>query len=504
MNADLKYYTFLFFIGLAGLASIIIPKTSFAATNLEEQKKARDGLTQEGLVRHQWSSTIFEGLFTLTGIEADQGDPTAQAEPGALQYASELAGSIYANPAASGIYYAQDILQNLGAKTAYAQGVGFEGLKPILKAWKAFRNVTYVLFTIVFVGVGLAIMLRIKISPQAVITIENAIPKIIGTLILVTFSYAIAGFLIDLMYVIMALGISILTSQGINPTFSAIEWPNWLPWVPWEATVGPRKVINWGFFALIPMFFSNKAGIKIIGGAIGGTIGIISGAISGGITAIPGGLGGAVVGVVLVQLIWSVIALILLFKLLFGLIKAYINIIISIIFSPFHIMLGAIPGLQVGGFGNWAKGLFTELMIFPAVAIIAIIGNYILQMPKLGKMWVAPLIGPPQLDLAGEWFPDLSGNLASLFIKTIIGMGFLLILARIPDIIRQAMKKESPYGAAIGEALGPLKMGGKIAGLAGISYGEQRIAAGKGIRDPTKGKFVGSVADMLRNQIGKS
>src|SRR3989344_5893521 len=99
---------------------------------------------------------------------------------------------------------------------AYAQGIGFKGLMPTLKLWEAFRNITYMIFVVLFLIVGLGIMFRIKIDPRTVMTIQNQIPKIIVGLILVTFSYAIAGFLIDLMYVSMYLIISVFTQQDID------------------------------------------------------------------------------------------------------------------------------------------------------------------------------------------------------------------------------------------------------------------------------------------------
>src|SRR5258708_14361646 len=49
------------------------------------------------------------------------------------------------------------------------------------------------------------IMFRVKISPQVVVSVQSALPKIAIALVLVTFSYAIAGFLIDIMYVFVGL-----------------------------------------------------------------------------------------------------------------------------------------------------------------------------------------------------------------------------------------------------------------------------------------------------------
>ena len=62
---------------------------------------------------------------------------------------------------------------------------------------KAFRNFAYVLITLLFIIMGLMIMFRVKIDPRTVVSFQSALPKIIMALILVTFSYAIVGLLID-------------------------------------------------------------------------------------------------------------------------------------------------------------------------------------------------------------------------------------------------------------------------------------------------------------------
>ena len=53
-------------------------------------------------------------------------------------------------------------------------------------------------------------------------TIQNQIPKIIISLILVTFSFAIAGFLIDLMWVSIYVVINLMSQADPNITASAV------------------------------------------------------------------------------------------------------------------------------------------------------------------------------------------------------------------------------------------------------------------------------------------
>ena len=147
------------------------------------------------------------------------GNATSYQPKGAIGGISNLIAAMYANPPASSVEYFADLGKNLGiVKPAYAQGIGFEGLKPILPIWKAFRNIAYLFFTIIFVIMGFAIMFRVKLDPQTVISIQNAIPRVVVALILVTFSYAIAGLLIDLIYVIFFLFVGALrTSDAITP-----------------------------------------------------------------------------------------------------------------------------------------------------------------------------------------------------------------------------------------------------------------------------------------------
>ena len=61
------------------------------------------------------------------------------------------------------------------------------------------------------------IMFRVKINPQTVVSLQTMIPKLVTTLILITFSFAIAGLVIDMIYVFLLAIIGLLsTSQFIS------------------------------------------------------------------------------------------------------------------------------------------------------------------------------------------------------------------------------------------------------------------------------------------------
>jgi len=123
----------------------------------------------------------------------------------------------FVQPPASGVYYAMDSLQKVGfiPKTYAAEGIGFSGLKVYLDIWKIFRDLAYMIFVIVLIFAGFAIMFQWKIGGKTAVTLENALVKIVFAMIIINFSYAIAGFMIDLMYVVMGIIVSFL-GRGIT------------------------------------------------------------------------------------------------------------------------------------------------------------------------------------------------------------------------------------------------------------------------------------------------
>src|SRR5258708_2003486 len=127
-----------------------------------------------------------------------------QQSGGAIGFMTEMIQNTYTPPLHTKDYL-QYMSSNFGiTKSAYAAAAsGFDSLKPLQAVWIAFRNIVYLIFVLVFVLIGLGIMLRYQIEAKTVMTIQNQIPKIIVGLLLITFSYAIAGFLIDTMYISM-------------------------------------------------------------------------------------------------------------------------------------------------------------------------------------------------------------------------------------------------------------------------------------------------------------
>lgn len=342
--------------------------------------------------------------------------------------------AMYTNPPADTVAFVRDMGQNLGflPKQAYAQaqGVGFTGLAPLLGLWKAFRNIAYALLAIVMIIIGFMVMFRRKIDPKTVVTVQNALPRIIITLLLVTFSYAIVGLLIDLMYLIILLAIAIVGNSGVQ----GVD----VPGLQQLYTSGRTfDLMGRVFSALNPL-----TQVTLEGAAAGATGGLLLGSLFPGAGTIIGGIVGALLGSIaagpagaLSPFLFIFLAIALFFgfiRIFFMLIMAYIQIILAVILGPIQILLEAIPGTN--GFMSWLTNLLGNLAAFPITVIMLVIGNLISQ-NITSSMWVPPLI------------PGGSEGI----VRAIIGIGIILSIPSIYNGLKKSLKVQpSPVAAGLG------------------------------------------------------
>lgn len=376
-------------------------------------------------------------------------------------FVSKLIVLPYTNPPASGAYWAYNGLQSAGFidKSYAAEGIGFSAIKPFSNLWKIFRDVAYMLLVIVLIAIGFMIMFRAKLNPQTVITVENSLPKIVIALILITFSFAIAGFMIDLMYIVIALIISIIsgnnafynTSQVQNEYLNASMWKiggsmflakdnkffiggfSFLmdTGAALFSIVGPtfggivRTVLGGlgGYLTwsqLIKKVDFLSTGLNSIGAAtvdIGNLPQIIIGAIVSGLLIMTGAsLGAFFVPQFIIGLLILITIIFLFFRIFLMLFKAYLQTTLLIILSPFLLLFEAIPGKNA--FSYWFKSLLGEIITFPTVIAIFMIG-YVLTntLVSAHNIWTPPFL----VGLDPQAFSFLIG----------IGLVFL-----IPDLVK--------------------------------------------------------------------
>lgn len=318
----------------------------------------------------------------------------------------QMINAMYSYPAARTSVYVADVLDSARiVPRAYAQGLGFSALNPILELWKAFRNIAYMFFIVVIIVIGFTIMFRKNVGGQAAVTAQQAIPSVITSLIFVTFSYAIAGLLIDMMYLFMYMIIGIFgaTAPGLIT----------------------GRIIDYNIFTLMMELFSplkqfsTNWGITdvLFESAFGDNLASDAFSFFGGLT---------------LTVVLTIAVLIGTFRLFFELLKSYASIVASVVTSPLTLMLGALPGSK-NVFADWVWDLIGNLSAFPTVLIVVILYY---QFTKAGATNATGFLPPFLIGAAGQ-----TGIIGSL-------MGLAIILA-LPDIVKD-MKKRMGAGEGFG------------------------------------------------------
>lgn len=390
---------------------------------------------------------------------------------GILPSAIETTAYLFNRPVNTATYVA-DVLHNTGlVKQAYAQGIGFAGLNPILSIWKACRNMAYFAFIIVFVIVGFMIMLRKKISSNAVATVQEVLPKLIVTLILITFSYAIAGFMVDLLYLSIYLIAAIFKSAGLITDANATA-----------NVLFNRNIIGIGisFFTGVtePAKAAADAMSTLLSQVIGGLLGWGAN--------------------IFFYLVFIVSVLIAVFKTFIQLVTAYIGIILSTIFAPITLLPNAFPGSDA--FQKWLRGLFANIAVFPTAAVMVLLALVLSGSSKpvipgtengQTAFGITPSNNAAGFDSNGFLPPLLyssgtySGGTVSA-VKSLIGFGMIMLLPEVVKMVKKALEvKEEGYAeAAVKNAQGGwASTGGVVVGagkqVIGQTVGAFGMAAGK-------------------------
>ncbi|MEK7587774.1 MAG: hypothetical protein AAB457_03080 [Patescibacteria group bacterium] len=347
---------------------------------------------------------------------------------------------MYATPPADFGLWLADTGQTLGLlpKPVYAAtGVGFNGLAPLLGIWKAFRNIAYLLLAIFMLVVGFMVMFRKKIDPKTVVTVQNSLPRVVVTLILITFSYAIVGLMIDLMYLVMVLATALLR-QGF-PNYAENIMVKLLFW-PWAAVGNISNPAGGGFFTLFSGIFTPiinmNPSLWVIPDLLSGQFAeAIKDFLSGLLFNAPG------IGP-LFQLILALVYLFAFIRILFLLLGSYIQILLAVITAPVQILLDVFPGSEM--FSNWIKNLVANLAAFPITGFFILLANILVRSVTEGGLWVAPLLPQPILGVGGV------GGVAT----SLISIGVILAIPTVVSAVKEMMKtKAMPMGFGGGQGL---------------------------------------------------
>ncbi len=369
----------------------------------------------------------------------------------AIYNLSSYITAMYLNPPASTYAFIQDMGQTLGfmPKKTYAQGVGFSGLSALLPIWKVFRNMAYFLLAIVMVVIGFMVMFRKKIDPKTVVTVQNALPRIVIALLLITFSYAIVGLMIDIMYVLIAIIGGIFKSAGlININQTQALNGQLLGSIN---NIKPFEIIFRLFGISDPAVMAEWAAGMTVGGIIATVLAPELGLTLGLIPLIIGASS------LLIGALIAIAMLLLYLRLFIFFVSTYIKIIIALIFAPFQLLVEAIPGSKA--FDGWIRNLAANILVFPAAvvmfALAAVFYNY--------SNTTTPLWAPP--------FAGFLNNTTS--IGTVVALGILFAIPSIGKQLTELFKSKSTLQGGIGE------IGGMLGAPAQIGMQLYSMAASK-------------------------
>lgn len=397
--------------------------------------------------------------------------------------------SLFNTRPASSIAYTKDAIDNFGiVKNAKAQqnnGTGFNSLNQIQDIWILFRNIAYLLLVVVFVIIGILIMLRVNIDPRTVMTIQNQIPKAIVAIVLITFSYAIGGLLVDAMWIGTYFGVNLVTStqapcekDGKQISLTSVVTKSLLD-NPIAFTTdilgdetgcaGKWDGIN-GLVVVVAQSFGDifsRISITIFGAdeAIGDCqvqtkfFGLIPVGLEEG-SSFTNCIKLALFSILkyLIMIVAYLVVLIAilaaLFRVWFSLLKSYIFLILEIMLAPFYILLGLIPGSSLS-FKGWIRGIIAQLAVFPAVTFLLVLASILAKNSDLNTpgqgVFLPPLIGNP----------NIADNLGAL-----LAFGLILMAPDIGNMVREALKAPASKNTAgitagIGLAAGKVMGSGK-------------------------------------------
>ncbi len=409
-----------------------------------------------------------------------------------LHKAANFIAMPYGVPPASGVVWLGDTLEHAGfVPKSYAQGMGFNALGSYQKVWKVMRDAAFLIITLVIVVSGFMIIFRVPIGEKSEIKIEELLPRLVIVLVLISLSYAICGFLIDMMYLVIFMAFAIMSpllnldpaahrqaftslvsgqptnllnmimSDELSPAHtvqlgqslfsllpsagqaivSTIVYQIGLPFL----AVGVGSILPTGSVSKFLKFraFGGSAFVQIADKLSGNELlkGLKQGNQTPGLDIVFSLVLAAlqlielyafpVITPIIIAAFLMLTGVYLFFKIWFMLFYAYTEIIIGVIFAPIFIMLGALPGSKT--MSTWIKGLCINLLIFPATLVLIMVSAFISNANSGGgtslNFWA-----PPFLNSVGD----------QTSLQMLIGG---LIFYNVPYYIEQ-MKKALGYEAA--------------------------------------------------------
>ena len=363
---------------------------------------------------------------------------------------------------------------------------GYYYLKDVIKLdkiWSQSLNIVYVLYVIVFIIVGFMIMFRKKLQGNVTVTFSRALPNLIISLVLATFSFAIVGLIMDVGKIAMNMSrgvfeniyadmsadpnntdkLEIIETKDVwslaNDAFKKTREDTWVDDItekipdPFGDIVGgvvggTGNSLGWeiaraGGLGLIYLYLDKtmpevikmtdpektvdlEVGIGFNAEILAPILHALMWVVKNITFIAKTGAQYTILGAIIKSLILIVISFYAAFKVFITLLTTYLKLFGNVILAPFQLLMGAIPG-NTGQITNWFKSVVANSLVF--VAVFTVINAFAL---------IAVSINDPRkfnfFSNSGVLWPDIIISLQSV----IVIAGYLFA-SSMPKIINGAL-----------------------------------------------------------------
>ncbi len=411
-------------------------------TDADEVNKATGGITDVGVAL--FSTVAILDPSITPGADAIQSSKTIpdDMKNGLIGFSDIAINYAYNNFPTINVYdhlakewvpgYDESTTSTYAARSTASEN-GYDELmnSGIAPLWGTIRNLAYVFFVVVMIVVGFMIMFRSKIGGQTLVTLGNFLPGVITSLILITFSFAIAGLLIDVGAIVTGL---IAGIYGVDNVFGINSIGEMMKGLVTGTVDSASTTTAIAGGSALGIGLITKLGITA-GLSFAGAPFLATAAIGIGIVGLLIAL--VIIGIVFVGAI----------KVIITLYKAYFGILLGVVIAPIQIMIGSFPGKSYST-SNWFKSLLKNVLTFPMVFAIVNLPNYL-----AGQTGIA-LSLPGKLSYSATDSVDIgiNGGTGSGLVMFVIRVVVLYFAAESPKYLEAWFPSDTPKPVAEGLA----------------------------------------------------
>ncbi len=412
----------------------------------EDNMNSREGLE---ILNSGWTLvSLIAPELTEEGAEIElNGNIPYDLKRGLLGMTADASDALYANYPMINVpnHLAQQWVPGYKDETTslYAAN-GYEELSGtgIIGIWTKVLNISYIFFVVIMVLAGFMIMFRHKLGGQTMVTLGSVLPRVIISLVIATFSFAIAGLLIDMGGVISGIVVYILDLGDEVVPISTLG--NLMKGVL-KGGLGLTSTIS-GVIGGIGIGSFIGAGVSSAAAAGTGIAGLIAFA-----TNPAGWIAAAIVGAIGMIIFLVIIGIVLVgaIKVLITLFKAYFSLLIAVILGPLQITMGAIPGNN-RMITNWFLTILRNVLVFPMVLFIVNLPNALLAQAQKTGDWNVSFPSKLVLDDGG-----MNINASGWFFIAVLKVFVLYFAAQAPKFLESWLPANT--SPAMKEGMGNVK-----------------------------------------------